>query len=110
MKQTVALELRARATSAHAAAPWMLVCTRRRLAASDAAVKACDHAAQSFGVEALSIDADAPDNQAFLDELGVRFAPEVLLLSRGVVLDRTPGVRDAEDAYAWIASTLRKPA
>jgi hypothetical protein len=53
---------------------------------------------------------DAADNHSLLDDLSVRFAPEVLLCARGVVLERAAGVRDADDAYAWIASTLRKPA
>lgn len=110
MRQSTALELRARTTGNSAAAPLVVVLTRRRAPESDAAVRACDHAAESFGIDAVALDVDATDNLAFVDELQVRFAPEVLLFSRGVVLDRAAGMRDAEDAFAWIASTLRKPA
>jgi hypothetical protein len=110
MKQSNALELRTRMTAVGADAPFLVVVTRRRTPESDTTVKACDQAARAFGVDAVTLDVDAADNHTLLDDLSVRFAPEVLLCARGVVLERAAGVRDADDAYGWIASTLRKPA
>lgn len=111
MRQATALDLRTRATAAHGGDQAILVVlTRRRAQSSEAAVRACDAAASAFGVDAVTVDVDAPDNRSMLDELAVQHVPEILLMRRGVLLDRAAGVRDADDAYAWIASTLRKPA
>ena len=112
MRQSTALELRTRVAPSGGGMepPLLVVITRRRTPESDAAVRACDQAAQLFGVDAITLDVDAADNAPLFSELGVDLVPEVLLMQRGVVVDRAPGVRDAEDAYAWIASALRKPA
>lgn len=104
MITTTALEAQNRA---RAEAPVVLVVTRRRAPSSDAAVRAVTAATERLGVDTLAIDVDDVQNAAFLDDLRVQFVPEVLVLHRGVVLDRGV-VRDAEDAQAVLSLALRR--
>lgn len=104
MITTTALEARNRA---RADAPVVLVVTRRRQPASDAAVRAVTAAARAVEVEALALDADDPGNVALLDELSVEVVPELFLMARGVVLERG-AVRDADDAAAVLSLALRR--
>ena len=93
---------------ARAEAPVILVVTRRRFGASDDTVRAVTAAARELNVEVMAVDADDTGNTKFLDELGVRFVPEVLVCQRGVILDRG-GIHDAEDARDFFAAALRRP-
>jgi hypothetical protein len=106
MITTTALEAWNRA---RAERPVALVITRRRSAASDAAVRALTAAARLEDVDALALDVDDPQNSAFLDEMQVELVPEVLVVARGVVLERC-GVHDADDASAVLSAALRRTA
>lgn len=104
MITTTALEARNRA---RADAPVVLVVTRRRAAASDAAVRAVTTAARALEVEAQALDADDPVNAALLDELTLEVLPELFVMARGVVLERG-AVGDADDVTAVLAAALRR--
>ena len=103
-----ALEARNRA---RADLPVVFVVTRRRAAPSDDAVRFVTAACRELEVDALAIDVDEATSSAsargFLDELGVRFVPEVLVFARGVLLERTT-VASADDALAALALALRR--
>ena len=98
------LEVRNRA---RAEAPVVVVVTRRRLAASDDAVRFVTSACRALDVDTVGLDVDEPDNGALLDELGVRFIPEVLAFARGVLLERTT-VTSTDDAHAVLSLALRR--
>ena len=87
--------------------PLVVVVTRRRLSASDDAVRAVTAAARDEEVDALALDVDDAGNTALLDELRVRVVPEVFVCARGVVLDRGH-VAGAADARAVISAALRR--
>jgi hypothetical protein len=88
-------------------APLVVVVTRRRAQPSDDAVRFVTAAARDLEVDAVSIDADDTETAPLLDELGVRVIPEVLVLARGVLLERTI-VASAEDARAVLGHALRR--
>jgi electron transfer flavoprotein alpha/beta subunit len=88
-------------------APLVVVVTRRRAQPSDDAVRFITAAARDLDVDALSLDADDAETAPLLDELGVRVIPEVMVLSRGVLLERTI-VASAEDARAVLGHALRR--
>lgn len=85
--------------------PLVLLLTRRRSPASDAAVQAVTDAAREVRIDALSLDVDDPANTAFLDEYQAHIVPEMLLFAKGVLLERT-GVRDASDAKDVLLAAL----
>jgi hypothetical protein len=103
MITTTALEASNRA---RADRPLVLVVTRRRAPASDAAVRAVTTAAQALEIEAMALDVDDAENAAFLDELRVEHVPEMLVFSRGVVLERA-GASSSADAEELLAAALR---
>jgi hypothetical protein len=105
MMRKTALEVRTRAS---ADLPLAVVVQRRGDAASDRCVRDVDNAANAEQIEALSLDADASENAVLLDELRVSFVPELLVFSRGIVLDRAAGVRDAADARSLLQCALRR--
>lgn len=87
--------------------PVVVVITRRRTAASDDAVRFATAAAVHHDVEAVAVDADESANAAFLEELRVRFIPELFVVQRGVVLERA-FAHDAADARDLVAAALRR--
>ena len=103
-----ALEARNRA---RAESPVVIVVSRRRAAVSDDAIRFVSAACRELEVDAVAVDVDElssqPASASFLDELGVRFVPEVLVFARGVLLERTT-VASAADARAVLALTLRR--
>ncbi len=105
MMQLIALEATNRL---RAERPVVLVVTRRKCAAAESAVRSFAAAAQALDVDAIAMDADAADNAAFLDELGVGHVPECLLFARGVVLERCAGARDEAAARAVLGHALRR--
>jgi hypothetical protein len=88
--------------------PVVVVIARKRNAASEKAIAQFAHAAREEQIDAVSFDADQPHHAPFLDELRVRHVPEVLVLQRGVVLERTPGARDHDDARSLLRAALRR--
>src|SRR4051794_21280269 len=82
--------------------PVVVVITRRRVPASDDAVRFVTQAAKHEDVDAVAVDVDDAGNTGFLDDLRVSVVPEVLVAQRGVVLDRG-AVSSAEDARALFA-------
>lgn len=106
MMQLIALEAQNRL---RAERPLVLVVTRKKCAAAERALRSYAAAADALDLDAIAMDADSPDNAAFLDDLGVQHVPECLLFSRGVVLERTAGARDDADARAMLAAALRRP-
>lgn len=90
-----------------AEAPVVVVVARRRAQPSDDAVRFVTAAARDLAVDAVSVDADDVETQPLLEELGVRVIPEVLVLARGVLLERTI-VASAEDARAVLGHALRR--
>lgn len=97
---------------ARAEAPVVFVATRRRLAASDEAVRFVTNACRELAIDAFAIDFDEVEGGAsaavpFLEELGVRFVPEVLVFARGVLLDKTT-IASADDARAVLSLALRR--
>lgn len=105
MMQLIALEAYNRI---RAERPVVVVVTRRKCAAAESAVRSFSAAARALDVDAIAMDADAPDNSAFLDELGVAHVPECVLFARGVVLERCAGARDEPDARALLGRALRR--
>ncbi len=87
--------------------PVVVVITRRRVPASDDAVRAVTAASLDEGVDAIAVDVDDPGNAAVLDELRVALVPEVLVCQRGVILERA-GAASADDARALLAGALRR--
>lgn len=106
MMQLIALEAQTRLRGER---PVVVVVTRKKCSAAERATRAFSAAAASLEVEAIAMDADEPDNAAFLDELGVSLIPDCLLFARGVVLGRSAGARDEEDARALLGEALRRP-
>ncbi|MCC7073524.1 MAG: hypothetical protein IT383_19600 [Deltaproteobacteria bacterium] len=106
MMQLIALEAYHRI---RAERPVVVVVTRRKCAPAEHALRAFAAAAEELDVDAIAMDADAADNAAFLDELGVSQVPECLLFARGVVLERCAGARDEADARAVLGHALRRP-
>ena len=93
---------------ARAEAPVVFVVTRRRAAASDDAIRFVTAACRELEVDAAAIDADeVADASRFLDEVGVRFVPEVLVFARGVLLERTT-VASVDDARSVLSLALRR--
>lgn len=94
---------------ARAEAPVVFVVARRRAAASDDAIRFVTAACRDLEVDSVALDVDEADPAAapFLDELAVRFVPEVLVFARGVLLERTT-VASAADARAVLALALRR--
>jgi hypothetical protein len=90
---------------ARAAAPVVFVVTRRRTASSDDAVRFVSAACRDLALEAVAVDVDEPDSAPLFHELGVGFVPEVLVVARGVVLERAT-VTSAQDACAVLAHAL----
>lgn len=90
---------------ARGAKPVVLLITRRRSSACEAAVQAVAAAAHDLRVEAVSLDVDDGANSAFLQDIGAACVPEMLVYRSGVMLERT-GVRDAHDARALLKAAL----
>jgi hypothetical protein len=105
VKHTDALGLKNRA---RAERPLVLCLTRRRLDASDSAIALAAAAAAEAGVEAVAVDVDDALNAAAVRELSPYAVPEVLVLAKGVVLDRTPGLRHLDDARAFLLQALKR--
>ena len=90
---------------ARAARPMVLVLTRRRSPACEAALQAVSEAARDARVDAFSLDVDDGANATFLHDIGSSCVPEMLVYAGGVVLERT-GVRHTDDARALLRAAL----
>jgi hypothetical protein len=87
--------------------PIVVLLTRRRTPASDAAVRFVTDAARDEDVEAVALDVDDVENAALLDELRVQFIPEIFVCAKGVVLERS-GASSPSDARSLIAAALKR--
>ncbi|HEY4222748.1 MAG TPA: hypothetical protein VGO62_15435 [Myxococcota bacterium] len=95
-----------------AAEPLVVLVTRRRAPASDAAVHALTQAGAALAddgaaVDIVGLDADDSDNATLLDDLRVRFIPAMFVCARGVILERTAPA-SADDAALLIRTALRR--
>jgi hypothetical protein len=101
MLQVSALELSSRT---HGERPVVVCVTRRKSSSSEESLRAVAQVAVERRVDAVSLDVDDTQNRNLIEEWRVRFVPEVLVLQRGVVLERAAGTLTVDDTRALLRS------